>query len=82
MGVEPVRGRPPTASPFVSVGAGGICYNVRVGMTRSAGPADQVEPGVSIANPAAPANEALNLFACVGNRVVVRSGAAAGARAS
>jgi hypothetical protein len=40
---------------------------------------DQVEPGVSIANAAEPANEALNLFACVGNRVVVRTGAATGA---
>jgi len=39
----------------------------------------QVEPGVSIANPVAPANEALNVFACVGNRVAVRSGDAAGA---
>jgi len=41
--------------------------------------ADQVEPGVSMSNPDGPANEALSLFACVGNRVVIRSGAAAGA---
>jgi hypothetical protein len=41
--------------------------------------ADQVEPGLSMANPDAPSNEALSLYACVGNRVVVRSGAAAGA---
>jgi hypothetical protein len=66
-------------TPFVPVGAGGVCYNVKVGMSALAWAADQVEPGVSIANPDGPANEALNLFACVGNRVVVRNGEAAGA---
>jgi hypothetical protein len=66
-------------TPFVPVGAGGVCYNVKVGMSALAWAADQVEPGISIANPDGPANEALNLFACVGNRVLVRSGAAAGA---
>jgi hypothetical protein len=65
--------------PFVPVGAGGVCYNVKVGMSALDWAADQVEPGVSMSNPDGPANEALNLFACVGNRVVVRSGAAAGA---
>jgi Domain of unknown function (DUF4438) len=65
--------------PVVPVGAGGICYNVRVGMDALGWAGDQVEPGVSIANPADGANEALNVYACVGNRAVVRSGAAAGA---
>jgi hypothetical protein len=64
--------------PVVPVGIGGVCYNVKVGMSALGWAADQVEPGLSIANPAAPANEALNLFACVGNRAVVRSGDAAG----
>jgi Domain of unknown function (DUF4438), N-terminal/Domain of unknown function (DUF4438), C-terminal len=64
--------------PAVPVGVGGICYNVRVGMSALGWAGDQVEPGVSIANPIAAANEALNVFACVGNRVVVRSGEAAG----
>jgi hypothetical protein len=64
--------------PAVPVGVGGICYNVRVGMSALGWAGDQVEPGVSIANPAAAANEALNVFACVGNRVVVRSGDGAG----
>ena len=64
--------------PVVPVGIGGVCYNVKVGMSALGWAGDQVEPGVSIANAAAPANEALNLFACVGNRVVVRSGDAAG----
>lgn len=66
-------------TPVVPVGAGGVCYNVKVGMSALGWAGDQVEPGVSIANAAEPANEALNVFACVGNRVVVRTGAAAGA---
>ena len=65
--------------PVVPVGAGGICLNIRVGMDALGWAGDQVEPGVSIANDAGPANEALNVFACVGNRAVVRSGAVAGA---
>jgi len=66
--------------PFVSVGAGGVCYTVRVGSAADGWAADQVEPGASIANPDAAANEALLLHACVGNRVTVRTGTAAGAR--
>jgi hypothetical protein len=65
--------------PFVSVGAGGVCYTVTVGSEAHGWAADQVEPGASIANPDAAANEALLLYACVGNRVTVRSGDAAGA---
>jgi len=65
--------------PFVSVGAGGVCYTVKVGAEAHGWVADQVEPGASIANPDAAANEALMLYACVGNRVTVRSGDAAGA---
>jgi uncharacterized protein DUF4438 len=65
--------------PFVPVGAGGICYTVKVGMRATGWAADQVEPGVSISNSSEPANEALLVYACVGNRVTVRSGAAAGA---
>ena len=65
--------------PFVPVGAGGVCYNVKVGMDALGWVGDQVEPGVSIANPGERENEALNVYACVGNRVVVRTGAAAGA---
>ena len=64
--------------PVVPVGIGGVCYNVKVGMSALGWAGDQVEPGVSIANSSGPANEALNVFACVGNRAVVRSGDAAG----
>ena len=63
----------------MSVGAGGVCYTVKVGSDAGGWAADQVEPGASIANPEAAANEALLLYACVGNRVTVRSGEAAGA---
>ena len=66
--------------PIVPVGSGGICYNVQVGMPARGWAGEQVEPGVSIANPVDNANMALNVFACVGNRVTVRTGAAAGAR--
>lgn len=63
-------------APFVSVGAGGVQYRVRVGMAAGGWAADQVEPGASIANPVAAANEALLVYACVGNRATVRTGAA------
>jgi hypothetical protein len=65
-------------APVVPIGVGGIAYNVRVGMSALGWAGDQVEPGVSLANPVAAANEALNVFACVGNRAVVRTGDAAG----
>jgi uncharacterized protein DUF4438 len=66
-------------APFVPVGAGGVCYTVKVGMPARGWAADQVEPAASIANASPPANEALSVFACVGNRAHVRSGTAAGA---
>jgi Domain of unknown function (DUF4438) len=65
--------------PFVPVGVGGVCYTVKVGMSALGWAADQVEPGASIANPSTAANEALSLYACVGNAVRVRGGDAAGA---
>jgi hypothetical protein len=65
-------------APFVPVGAGGVQYRVKVGMAATGWAGDQVEPGASIANPAPAANEALLVYACVGNRALVRSGAADG----
>jgi hypothetical protein len=64
--------------PVVPIGVGGISYNIRVGMSALGWAGDQVEPGVSLANPVIGANEALNVFACVGNRALVRTGDAAG----
>jgi hypothetical protein len=63
-------------APFVSVGAGGVQYRVQVGMPASGWAADQVEPGASIAHPTSAANEALLVYACIGNRATVRTGAA------
>lgn len=63
-------------APFVPVGAGGVQYRVQVGMPASGWAADQVEPGASIANPLAAANEALLVYACTGNRATVRTGSA------
>jgi hypothetical protein len=65
--------------PFVPVGCGGIHYNVTVGMPVFGWAADQAQPGVSLENPDPAANVGLSVFACVGNRAVVRSGPAAGA---
>ena len=68
-------------------GSGGIVLSHRVGDPCVGLAADHVEPGVSIRNEArAPgaagdaANQALQSYACVGDRAVVVSGAARGAR--
>lgn len=77
------------ASPYV-IGAdgkpqllpspGGIVYNVRVGDSAFHWVADAVQPGVSIKNRQEGPNQALNVFACVGNEAIVVSGRAQGAR--
>ena len=58
---------------------GGIVYNVRVGMSALGWVAEHVEPGVAIRNGEAGPNQALNVYACVGNEATVMSGRAAGA---
>jgi hypothetical protein len=80
---------PLPASPYV-IGAdgrpqllpsqGGIVYNVRVGDSAFGWLADLVQPGVSIRASAEPANQALNVLACLGNEAIVVSGEATGAR--
>jgi Domain of unknown function (DUF4438), N-terminal/Domain of unknown function (DUF4438), C-terminal len=69
------------ASVYPSVG--GIAYNVRIGDLATGWMADHVEPGVSIRNtgPASgeySANAALNVLACIGNKVQLISGEAKG----
>src|SRR5438067_382199 len=59
---------------------GGIVYNVHVGDSAFGWLADLVQPGVSIRAPAEPANQALNVLACLGNEAIVVSGQATGAR--
>lgn len=59
---------------------GGITYNVKIGDSVYGMDCDHVEPGVSIKNPDARENGALNAFACVGNDARVVSGDAKGAK--
>jgi hypothetical protein len=68
-------------------GTGGIVLSHRVGDPCVGIAGDHVEPGVSIRNdrrsgagPADAANQALQTYACVGNRAIVTSGRAAGTR--
>lgn len=63
---------------------GGITYNARIGQPAVGWMADHVEPGVSIVNSGKSVGEyspngALNVLACIGNRVKVVSGEAKGA---
>lgn len=59
---------------------GGIVYNVKTGDSVFGWAGDNIEPGVAIKAPDPAANQALNVFACVGNEAVVMSGAAKGAK--
>jgi hypothetical protein len=59
---------------------GGIVYNVKLGDSVYGWAGDMIEPGAAIKAPDAPANEALNVFACVGNEAVIMSGNAKGAK--
>ena len=59
---------------------GGIVYNVKLGDSVYGWAGDMIEPGVAIKSPDAAANQALNVFACVGNEAVVMSGNAKGAK--
>lgn len=58
---------------------GGIVYNVRLGDSVYGWAGDNIEPGVAIKAGDAGANQALNVFACVGNVAVIMSGSAKGA---
>ena len=64
--------------PMVLPGVGGITFNKRIGDSAVDLWGDHVEPGVSIKNPdkniGAPANAALNVMSCIGNRARVVSG--------
>lgn len=57
---------------------GGITPNVRVGDPAFGFAADHVEPGVSVRNANETQNNALNVFACIGNEAIVVSGDAKG----
>ena len=64
--------------PYVPVGDGGIVLGVALGDLVTSAVGDHVAPGVSIGHPDQAARHALTAYGCVGNPVVVRTGAAAG----
>src|SRR5687768_9518235 len=59
---------------------GGIVFNVRTGDSVYGWAGDMIEPGVAIKAPDPAANQALNVFACVGNEAVVMTGGGKGAK--
>lgn len=65
--------------PYVPVATSGVVLGLRLGDGVFAHDADHAAPGVTLSHPDPAARHALTAFACLGNRVVVRSGAAAGA---
>src|SRR3954454_3967064 len=66
--------------PYVPTGDGGIVLGVRLGDGVFAADADHAAPGACLVHPEPAARHALTSFACLGNTIEVRSGAAAGAR--
>lgn len=66
-------------TPFLWPTFGGIVYNVSVGDAAFGWSGDCIHPSVSIAHPDGNKNRGLNIFACVGNRATVVTGAARGA---
>jgi hypothetical protein len=65
--------------PYVPVATAGVVLGVCLGDGVFAYDADHAAPGVTLDHPDQAARHALTSYACLGNRVVVRSGAAAGA---
>lgn len=65
--------------PLVVPAFGGLVYNVGVGDRAIGWAAELIQPGVSIKANTPDANTALGVYACLGNRARVMSGAAAGA---
>jgi uncharacterized protein DUF4438 len=64
---------------YVPVGDGGIVLGLDLGDSVFKLAADHAAPGACLVHPDAAARHALAAFACIGNRVVVRTGPAAGA---
>jgi hypothetical protein len=66
--------------PYVPAGDGGIVLGLALGDSVFALDADHAAPGACLVHPDPAARHALAAYACVGNEVRVRTGAAAGAR--
>lgn len=65
---------------YVPAGDGGLVLGVRLGDSVFATDADHAAPGACLVHRDQAARHALTSYACLGNPVTVRSGAAAGAR--
>lgn len=68
----------PDGRPFVLPGMGGVTLGVHCGDPATGHAGDHVEPGLSVRHREEGANYALQYLSCIGNRVVVASGPAAG----
>ena len=66
--------------PFVPTGTGGVVLGLAMGDSVFGFDADSASPAVSIVHPEPAARSALTAYACLGNQVTVRTGAAAGER--
>lgn len=64
---------------YVPVGDGGIVLGLELGDSVFKLAADHAAPGACLLHPDAAARHALTAFACIGNRVVIRTGPATGA---
>jgi hypothetical protein len=69
----------PDGQPFALPGMGGVTLGVHCGDPATGYASDHLEPGASVRHRSAGANMALQFLTCVGNRVVVDTGPAAGA---
>lgn len=65
--------------PYVPTGEGGVVLGLQLGDSVFGFDADHASPAVALIHPEQAARHALTAFACLGNRVTVRTGAAAGA---
>src|SRR5215475_5257425 len=66
--------------PYVPAGDGGLVLGVELGDSVFGRAADHAAPGACLVHPDPAARHALAAHACIGNEVVVTTGAAAGAR--
>jgi Domain of unknown function (DUF4438) len=68
----------PDGRPFLLPGMGGVTLGVHCGDIATGHAGDHVEPGLSVRHREAGPNYALQYLTCIGNRVQVASGPAAG----
>ncbi|MCB0046543.1 MAG: DUF4438 domain-containing protein [Caldilineaceae bacterium] len=66
-------------NPLLVPAFGGLVYNVRIGDRALGWAGELIQPGVSIKHGSGNVNTALGVYACLGNRARVMSGAAQGA---